>query len=379
MRLFFVGDLYFNPSKVNKEMELGSHLMDIVGESDLFCANLEGVMTESERTRKYPNKKGPCIKQDEERIERFIKKICCESDVNILLTEANNHIMDYNYEGLQYTNQQLKKYASRLNVIGAGDYEEAYRPFVFEKENIRVGIISVAETGYGVIKSRLDQYGYAWFLHDNAVENIIDLKEKCDFVIVVCHAGLEEVDIPLPEVRKVYRGFVDAGADVVIGHHPHVIQGKESYKDGLIFYSLGNFMFDENDGEYNGRSIGVKISIDKIVKVEEIPLLYKNGIVDCDRSTKDVFDRVCHKLHDEKYIDLITNICETFYLEIYRGYYCNVHGLENPLHNLGIVVSSLLAKKPLFDESWLYHNLEIETHRWTVLRGLEQHMRKGEK
>lgn len=378
MELFFVGDLYYNPNKSNKKIEFSEDLLELIQCTDLFCANLEGVMTRESKTKSNVDKKGPCIKQDAERIKKFIEEITKESNVSILLTEANNHIMDYNYESLQYTNQEIRNYKRNVNLIGAGTYKEAYEPFIFEKEGKSVGVISVAEAGFGVVKLEADEYGYAWFLHENVFDNITKIKEKCDYTVVVSHAGLEEVDIPLPEIRKLYRSFVEAGADLIIGHHPHAIQGKESYKNGLIYYSLGNFMFDEDDGdgEYNGHSIGVKITIGEENVIKEVPLLYCDGRVGYDMISQQIFDNACLKLQEERYDYLINDICEKFYVDVYKGYYCNVHGLENPIYNLLKVLKSLIINKELFDENWLYHNLEIETHRWTVMRGLEEHKRK---
>lgn len=378
MELFFVGDLYLNPNKTNKKIEVGKYFLDSINRTDLFCVNLEGVMTSAKVGRRYPDKKGPCILQDDSRVLKFLKEISKDSNIEILLTEANNHIMDYNYEGLLYTNREIKECITSANLIGAGSYKEAYVPFVFEKGGVSVGIISAAEAGFGVAKSELDEFGYAWFLHDRVFENIVQLKEKCDYVIVVSHAGLEEVDIPLPEIRKIYRLFIEAGANLIIGHHPHVIQGREIYKDGIIYYSLGNFMFDEDDGdsEYNGQSIGVKVTIGQENKIEEFPLLYCDGKVDYNSDSEMIFNEACLRLQSEKYLNSINRICEKFYLEVYKGYYCNIHGLEEPMYNLLKVLKSLIKNDDLFDENWLYHNLEIETHRWTVMRGMEQHKRR---
>lgn len=378
MELFFVGDLYFNPNKPQKTMKIEKGLLNTIQKSDLFCVNLEGVAIKHKDVESYANKKGPCLQQDESRLRKFIEVVSEESNVEILFTEANNHIMDYNYESLQYTNQKLSESKAFVNFIGAGNYEEAYKPFVFERDGIRVGIISIAEAGFGVIKSELDKHGYAWFLHDKVFENIGKLRKKCDYVIVVNHAGLEEVDIPLPEIKKIYKMFIDMGADVVIGHHPHVIQGKEQYKQGVIYYSLGNFMFDEDDGdgEYNGQSIGIKVILDKECIIEEVPLLYCNGKLDYSRDSIDIFREVCFKLQSDGYLTLITNLCEKLYLEVYKEYYCNVHGWKNLIYSLLKGIKKLNIHIELFDENWLYHNLEIETHRWTVMRGMEQHRRK---
>ena len=62
---------------------------------------------------------------------------------------------------------------------------------------------------------------------------------------MVCHAGLEKVNYPLPEFREQYKRFIDYGADAIIAHHPHVVQGWEYYNNKLIAYSLGNFIWQK--------------------------------------------------------------------------------------------------------------------------------------
>ena len=77
-------------------------------------------------------------------------------------------------------------------------------------------------------------------------EQIIKARKECDYLIVIPHAGLELFDLPLPELKSLYRHFIDMGADAVIGGHPHVPQCWEIYKEHPIVYSLGNFCFDDN-------------------------------------------------------------------------------------------------------------------------------------
>ena len=76
-------------------------------------------------------------------------------------------------------------------------------------------------------------------------EDVAFLKNSVDFVIVSLHWGTEHYLYPSTEQISMGHAIVDAGASVVIGHHPHVVQGYERYKNGLIFYSLGNFVFDD--------------------------------------------------------------------------------------------------------------------------------------
>ncbi len=75
---------------------------------------------------------------------------------------------------------------------------------------------------------------------------IRSVKESCRWCVVVSHGGEEFSSLPMPETREKYHSYLELGADVVIGHHPHVVQNYENVGDKLIFYSLGNFLFDTN-------------------------------------------------------------------------------------------------------------------------------------
>ena len=92
---------------------------------------------------------------------------------------------------------------------------------------------------------------------------IRDTQESVDVVIVMAHWGEEYLPEPPERVRKLGRAFIDAGADVVIGTHPHVIQSHEDYSGGRIYYSLGNFVFDQYFSEETMNGLGVIVDIEK--------------------------------------------------------------------------------------------------------------------
>ena len=91
----------------------------------------------------------------------------------------------------------------------------------------------------------------------------ISTTKNVDFVIVSMHAGIEYEHLSAKDQQKFARAAVDAGADLVIGHHPHVVQEMEKYKDKLIFYSLGNFIFDQMWSEDTRQGVAVEITFAK--------------------------------------------------------------------------------------------------------------------
>lgn len=158
---------------------------------------------------------------------------------------ANNHIMDYGVEGLNHTIALLKK--NNLNYLGAGNNDrEANQALIVECKGKRIAFVAYTsdEKHVGSIIAGPQRPGCASFLDvTKATRRVAELKQKTDIVCVSLHWGHEYLQYPSPKQIEIAHAFVDAGANFVIGHHPHVIQGIEKYKDALIIYSLGNFFF----------------------------------------------------------------------------------------------------------------------------------------
>ena len=158
---------------------------------------------------------------------------------------ANNHLMDFREEGLRQTRLFLTKKGYAF--AGAGDAEkEARKPMILEEAGKRIAVFSCCERQFGVATP--DSAGVAamgvWLYE--AIRSIKS-RGEADFVIVSCHAASEFCPWPSPQLRDFYHSLVDAGADVIHGHHAHVPQGWETYKDKPIFYGLGNFVVNVDD------------------------------------------------------------------------------------------------------------------------------------
>lgn len=168
-----------------------------------------------------------------------------------LFSIATNHTFDWGDKGFSKTKQVLG-----ADAFGAGTYDEAYKVKVVEAGGARIGFLAVCFSAYKGVFDDVTQHeglGCA-YINDPCVNHVIvDAKKVVDYLIVLPHDGIEYVDIPMPETIARYRDFIEWGADVVIGTHPHCPQGWESYHDGVIFYSLGNFYFNSMPG-YNYRA-----------------------------------------------------------------------------------------------------------------------------
>jgi poly-gamma-glutamate capsule biosynthesis protein CapA/YwtB (metallophosphatase superfamily) len=153
---------------------------------------------------------------------------------------ANNHIFDYGLNGFKETLRVLRR--SGIRTVGAGlTHEEAAAPLRLTVKGARITIVNFGE-GEDLTASAGGPGILGWEIERLAGE-VRRAKKRGDFVLAIGHAGLEYIPFPPPYVVAAFRALADAGADAVIGHHPHVPQGLEKRRGRLIAYSLGNFAF----------------------------------------------------------------------------------------------------------------------------------------
>ncbi|QJC51572.1 CapA family protein [Paenibacillus albicereus] len=164
-----------------------------------------------------------------------------------VVTLANNHTLDQGVQGLLDTIGHLDD-AGLPHVGGGRDDKEAYAPVILESGGVKVAylgvsrVLPVVEWKAGPTRAGVaEAYDPA-----RAQEAIRIARKKADLVVVMVHWGRERADQPVDHQRSLARGFIDAGADLIIGSHPHVLQGFELYKGKWIAYSLGNFIFTSN-------------------------------------------------------------------------------------------------------------------------------------
>ncbi|PVY39033.1 CapA family protein [Pontibacter virosus] len=296
-----------------------------------------------------------------------------------LFSLANNHIYDYGYEALQHTLEGLKGRA----VIGAGlAFEDAYKPQIITRHGLTVGLFSLAEWGFGAFTDKNGQKGgYAWLNHESVNASIKEARQHCDFVVVQVHAGVEEMDFPLPEWRARYRELIDLGADVIIGHHPHVPQGWEHYQDGLIFYSLGNFYFDAQSSHplWNvGYAVSLSLQKDQKPAFEVIPIVKKGNqiLLNQDNEFIDHLSHITGILDSANYSMLANEEALKLWETVYSHYYSfasnGVARSDSAYSLLKVIYRWLFKKNRTQQHLFLLHNLKIESHRFAVERALQQ-------
>ena len=182
-----------------------------------------------------------------------------------ILTLANNHILDYDEKGLKNTISAIE--VSKIDYVGVGNSVLEARTIKYvKKDGITFAIINFCENEWST--AHADQPGANPF---NPVENFYDIKEakkNADKVIVIFHGGIEFSSYPTVTFKNTCRFFVDAGADAVLCHHTHFMSGYEEYHNSLIFYGLGNFIFDNPKHQQHkwnyGYAVQLKFELDTL-------------------------------------------------------------------------------------------------------------------
>lgn len=168
-----------------------------------------------------------------------------------ILNLANNHAKDYGPKRIISTRNYLKE--AGLSYFGAGgNLKEARQVTVVEEKGTKFAFL-----GYGIAHSN-DVYaageraGIVPFYRNYLKADIANAKLVADVVIVSIHWGKEYEAKPIERQVKLAHDIIDYGADIILGHHPHVTQSVEFYKEKPIIYSMGNFLFDQKEGRTKG-------------------------------------------------------------------------------------------------------------------------------
>lgn len=162
-----------------------------------------------------------------------------------IVSQANNHTNDFGRSGAE----ESKKILDDAYIKAVGDYFNESDPVYLEARDIKVAIIAFNEFSNENLESTKQKIVYA--------------KEQNNFVVLLPHWGIEYKRFPNEKQKLLAHEWIDLGADMVIGAHPHVIQTVEEYKGKPIFYSLGNFIFDQYFSKETQIGLAVSIKLDK--------------------------------------------------------------------------------------------------------------------
>ena len=272
----------------------------LLDDADFVFANVEANFS----TRGIPLDRVPVFRLDPAAFDLI-------RQANIKIASlANNHMFDYGVDAFVDTIKILKQHG--IKYFGAGlTFEDALDSAIYEVGNIKFGFVGFRDcelpsvSSNGVITPQMYK--------EHILTAISKLKGQVDWLIVSLHFGLEYRFVPRPADVELCHELIDGGANIILGHHPHYPQGVEAYSNGLIVYSLGNFVWDQNFAGHTASSYVLQISVDKkkLQAVRAVP----------------------------------------FYMD--RDYQICLHKGDEALAEIDLL-SSLLTDQPTFDREWYF-------------------------
>lgn len=308
--LVFTGDIGFDRyfyGKWDDEELLSEEILDFLNSADHVIPNVEGPIANAEQNTTQSG-----VQQLLHTIDPKAVKVLKKMNADIW-NICNNHIMDAGPYGIESTLNMAKELG--VQTIGAGmNIKEARKPVIIDE----AGGIGLFGVGYqrACRKADIDKPGcYSWSDLDAIQDTINEIKSKCRWCIVVAHAGEEFTPLPSPYTRERYHKYLEMGADIVVGHHPHVPMNYETVGDKIIFYSLGNFIFDtdyqrsqfntelglivklnftENEFSYEPMGLRIVRGEERVVK-DELPRIF----VDVQEEDFNLLSPLSAKMHIE--------------------------------------------------------------------------------
>lgn len=264
VRIVFFGDMMLDRSVANVIARVGVREIfeEVLGEyglgrnADIVSVNAEGPFADFRRETS---------KEIAFRFDPDLIPTLKEFGIT-LYSQANNHSLDMGAQGFDESIRNLQTHG--LDVYGHQAKES-------REDSTLIKIVrdkSFAFVGFDDTFPRVNR--------DQAVEIIKDLEDEVDYTVVNMHWGQEYKALSNTTQQSLAHALIDAGADVIIGHHPHWVQEIELYKNRPIFYSLGNFVFDQYFSQPTQESIGVEIVFDdQELQVYVHPLKGERSIV----------------------------------------------------------------------------------------------------
>lgn len=372
MKLLIGADLVPTPSNWDKFITgdiqglLGDGLLHVLETADYRIFNLEIPLTD----RNEPIKKcGP----------NFSAPVAIAAGLRAmgvdLVTLANNHIMDQGHQGLMSTLDALN--TNGISWLGVGNTrEEAEKPLLLEFDGVRLGIYACAENEFSIASDTMsgaNPFDPLWSL-----DHIRQLKDQCDYVIVLYHGGKEEYRYPSPELSRICRRIADKGADLIICQHSHCIGCREEWNGSTIIYGQGNFLFDRKNKETYQTGLLVELEIGEGEKsISYIPIVRRDETVRLAEGEKvseilDAFSQRSEEIQKpgfvkEKYSQFATdNVMEYYGRSLGRMRYII-------FRLLNLLCFGKLTKKcySIQDALTLINTLECEPHRELYIAALK--------
>jgi len=235
----FAGDIapshYFYSNLLNQNDDFFGNMVHAWSDCDFVVGNFEATLIPDSPVFEY--------KQANLQSPVYILNAFSNTPLKIFSC-ANNHILDSGYEALSFTIKTLKE--KEFLVFGAGANKHEANAIQFQKFS-DYQIAWISGCGLFYTHAARNKAGSADYSKRRLLKSIKLARNTSDLIVVVLHADFEFRDHPDPSRQKLCRLLIDAGANMVVCHHPHIWQGIEQYRRGLIAYSIGNFLFALGD------------------------------------------------------------------------------------------------------------------------------------
>ncbi|MFW5853283.1 MAG: CapA family protein [Patescibacteria group bacterium] len=259
--MYFVGDVMLDRGVRQSVMN------NYDGDYDLFLQNLSYL---NSADIVFGNLEGPVSDQGQNlgnlysfRMEPVALEALARVGFNVL-SVANNHMGDWGREAFEDTLDRLE--ALNILAVGGGRSEDVQAVKILEIEGVKIGFLAFTDIGPWWLQPTETEAGMLWANHPDRNNIIKNGATETDILIVSFHFGQEYQERSTWRQRALSREAIEAGADLVIGHHPHVIQEAEWYQDGFIIYSLGNFIFDQYFSAETMEGLVLKVVLDSATK-----------------------------------------------------------------------------------------------------------------
>ncbi len=239
-----MGDIAFTgllSDSSDKNIERFNAIQHTFNATDFIIANFEAPLKVYNSNNEYKNFVLYSLQEPTEHLLKLLRI----SAVSL----ANNHIYDFKMPGLTATIEML----NRLGIYhtGAGWLKEHIEPVIINKDGVFIGFIAYVDKSTNPKTETFSELYINYFEKEKVIQDIRGIKDKVDKVICSIHWGNDYSFYPTSKQISIAHELVDAGADIIMGHHPHTLQPFEQYKGGVIFYSLGGLTF--GDFQRNGK------------------------------------------------------------------------------------------------------------------------------
>ncbi len=297
IKVTVVGDISFSGIE---DFRFGDSVEQYFTDSDLVVGNLEAPLTSSNK-----------------RIRHKTYYLKADTTKSMLLNHfgalslANNHMLDFGVNGVSDTIRELRKVSKGYFGVGRTN-GEALQPYMSEIKGIKLAFFGAS---YPFLAYQGRRWRTAGIRSSFLLRRIKEYKRMGYFVIMLPHWGIEHLAYPSPEQRRLARKYVEAGCDVVLGSHPHEMQGIEEIDDKLVCYSLGNFIFSSRDFKnhanpqlYQSFIIHLEINENHAYRYKIVPYKTSDTVVDIalgeldyqiNARLRDISDKL--KLKDNEY------------------------------------------------------------------------------